>query len=168
MFVSKVSVPTGIRLSFRSMPQFAIGPSFMVSPKNGRIASHAISKLGPSVPLGRPPHANWRKRESTRARLAAASSTYRLSREAGVSSPPKLACSVLTRAVTTSLNRHRQRLHRHTEILQNVIPRGDELIFIACGVHPCSRDANIISVVSDPHVASLGPGPPHFPPARTP
>ena len=31
------------------MPQLATGPSFMVSPKNGRIASQAISKFEPSL-----------------------------------------------------------------------------------------------------------------------
>ena len=33
------------------MPQLATGPSFMVSPKNGRIASQAISKFEPSLRL---------------------------------------------------------------------------------------------------------------------
>ena len=33
------------------MPQLATGPSFMVRPKNGRMASQAISKFEPSLRL---------------------------------------------------------------------------------------------------------------------
>src|SRR6476620_8979604 len=50
VLVSKLSVLTGINsLFFSSKPQFATGPSFMVSPKNGSIASQAISNEEPSL-----------------------------------------------------------------------------------------------------------------------
>ena len=48
--VSNDAVSTGISSPpFSSMPQSATGPSFMVSPKNGSSASHAMWKSEPSL-----------------------------------------------------------------------------------------------------------------------
>ena len=49
--VSNADVSTGTRLFSSAMPQFATGPSFMVSPKNGSMASQAMWKVEPSPPL---------------------------------------------------------------------------------------------------------------------
>ena len=48
--VSNFSVSTGIRFSWRFSPHSAIGPSFMVRPKNGSMRVQAIS-TSPSGPL---------------------------------------------------------------------------------------------------------------------
>ncbi len=49
--VSNVAVSTGITSSLSLSPQFATGPSFMVSPKNGSMASQAMWKVEPSLRL---------------------------------------------------------------------------------------------------------------------
>ena len=52
--VSKAEVSTGTRLFSSATPQFATGPSFMVSPKNGSMASTSTRSL-PRCPPSRKP-----------------------------------------------------------------------------------------------------------------